>query len=95
MLQMLIKILYDERVKKDDKNNIFKSCRVCSGNHPGVRMTLQKFDGNIFFTNKQNVAIRWYGYQSIRNDLLSISRPVLDRNEQKTMMRIGCAVGRP
>ena len=58
------------------------SCRGCSGDHrgdewPSKNSTAAKFTKSIA---KKSVVIRWYGYQSIRTDLISKSRSFLDRN---------------
>ena len=36
----------------------------------------------LFFQPKKSLVIERYGYQSVRIDLISISRQVLDRNEK-------------
>ena len=68
--------------KKEQKS---KSCRGPSGDHRGVRMALQKFDTSnmtSFFYQFSEGVIKWYGYGSIRTDLIKLSRPVLSRFEE-------------
>ena len=36
-------------------------------------------------TEKKSLVMEWYAYQSIRTDLIELSRPVLNRNRNKIL----------
>ena len=74
--------------KVEKMNNLFKSCWGCSGDlSGGIVPMAQKVDPTqnlIFF---RPIVIERYGYQSIRTDLIKLSRLVLSRfDEKKTKM---------
>ena len=82
---MMMMMMEDRKVSKNEKH-VFKGCRGCSGEHPGgVRMALQKFDRKEIY-EKQFFVTRWYGSHSIRNALISVSRPHINRNIKKSLM---------
>ena len=78
-------MMMEEKSRKGWKRNIFKSCWDGLGTIGGGTNGPPKFDSNEIHEKKESksvfVVIRLYGYGSIRTDLISMSRPVLDRNE--------------
>ena len=67
--------------KEKTKNTFFlNSVGDHLGTIGGYEWSLKKTISQKF--KKTSVVTRWHGYESIRNDLISMSKPILNPNEE-------------
>ena len=80
----------DGRKSNKKMKTLFSSCwgwsRDLSWGTNGPKKLDPTQNYNFFHQNFLGV-IKWYGYGSIRTDLIKLSRPVLDRFEEKKIKR--------